>query len=138
MIIVSACLIGIKCRYDGKINRPCKKVIELLKKRQAIPVCPEQLGGLPTPRIAAERKKDRVFLKNGRDVTINFKEGAKEAIRIAKLSGAKKAILKARSPSCGSGEIYDGSFTNTLISGDGVFTEICKKEGIQVFTEEEI
>jgi uncharacterized protein YbbK (DUF523 family) len=102
-----------------------------------MPLCPEQLGGLPTPRVPAERKGDRVMAEDGRDVTAEFIRGAEEALKIAELVGAKRAILKARSPSCGSGQIYDGTFTSTRTQGDGVFVEMCKRHGIQVLTEEE-
>ena len=137
MKLVSACLAGVKCRYDGSA-KPCKKVIELVKKGQAIPVCPEQLGGLPTPRIASEQKGNKVFNKEGKDLTKEFEKGAQEALNIAKIAGCKEAILKSKSPSCGFGLIYDGSFTGTLIKGDGVFAELLKANNIKVMTEEEI
>ncbi len=137
MIIVSACLAGVACRYDGAA-KPCKKVISLVAEGQALPLCPEQLGGLPTPRLPAELIGDRVIRKDGVDVTAEFMRGAQEAIKIAQMVGAKKAILKARSPSCGSGKIYDGSFTDRLVDGTGVFTGLCKKIGMDVMTEEEI
>ena len=137
ILIVSACLAGVRCRYDGA-EKPCAKVIRLVKQGRAIPICPEQLGGLPTPRVAAERQGEKVVRKDGVDVTTEFNQGAHEALKIAKLVDAKKAILKARSPSCGSGETYDGTFTGKLIDRDGVFAELCKKNGIEVLTEEEI
>lgn len=137
MKIVSACLAGVKCRYDGSA-KPCQKVIELVKEGKAIPVCPEQLGGLTTPRIPSEQKGNKVFTKDRKDVTPEFKEGADEALKIAKLIGCKEAILKSKSPSCGSGEIYDGTFSGKLIKGDGVFAQLLKKNSIQIFTENEI
>jgi uncharacterized protein YbbK (DUF523 family) len=137
MKIISACLAGINCRWDGQA-RPCQKVIKLVKQGQAIPVCPEQLGGLTTPRPPAEQKGNKVFTKDGKDVTSQFKNGAKEALRIAKLTGVKEAILKSKSPSCGLGKIYDGTFSDKLIAGDGVFAKLLKKNKIKVFTEEEI
>jgi uncharacterized protein YbbK (DUF523 family) len=137
MIIVSACLAGVNCRYDGG-TKPCAAVIRLVAEEQAIPVCPEQLGGLPTPRLPAEQVGEKVIRKDGLDVTAEFMRGAREALKIARLVGAKTAILKARSPSCGSGKIYDGSFTGRLVDGDGVFAGLCKKEGIEVRTEEEL
>jgi uncharacterized protein YbbK (DUF523 family) len=137
MIIVSACLAGVNCRYDGA-GKPCEAIIRLVKEGQAIPVCPEQLGGLPTPRAPAEIIGSKVIRKDGLEVTEAFTRGAREAIKIARLVGAKTAILKARSPSCGCGKIYDGSFTGRLVDGNGVFAEACKKAGIEVSTEEDI
>jgi uncharacterized protein YbbK (DUF523 family) len=137
MLIVSACLAGVACRYDEE-SKTCEAVIRLVTEGQAIPVCPEQLGGLPTPRLPAEQLGHKVIRKDGVDVTDSFNRGAREALKIALLVGAKSAILKARSPSCGSGRIYDGSFTGKLIDGDGVFADLCKKNGIVVKTEEDI
>jgi len=137
MKIVSACLVGIKCRYDGEA-RPCQKVIELVKQGKAIPVCPEQLGGLTTPRTPAEQKDNKVFTKNGEDVTAQFEIGAEEALKIALLANCDEAIIKAKSPSCGSCKVYDGTFSGKLIDGDGVFAKILKKNNIKVFTEDEI
>jgi uncharacterized protein YbbK (DUF523 family) len=137
MIIVSACLADVHCRYDGG-EKPCEAVIRLVAEGKAIPVCPEQLGGLPTPRLPAEQIGDKVIRKDGMDVTAEFKRGAQEALKIAKLVGAKTAILKARSPSCGSGKVYDGSFSGRLVDGNGVFAYMYKEEGLEVKTEEEI
>jgi uncharacterized protein YbbK (DUF523 family) len=137
MIIVSACLTDVRCRYNGG-SKPSEAVIRLVAEGQAIPVCPEQLGGLTTPRLPAEIVGGKVIRKDGVDVTEAFQRGAREALELARLVGAKTAILKARSPSCGSGKIYDGSFTGRLVEGDGVFTGLCKKEGIEVRTEEEL
>lgn len=135
MIIVSACLAGVACRYDGKV-KPCQKVIKLVKQGKAIPVCPEQLGGLPTPRKASERLGNKVFRKDGVEVTEQYQKGAEEALKIAKIVNAKKAILKSKSPSCGLGKIYDGTFSEKLIKGDGICAELFKKNGIKVETEE--
>jgi uncharacterized protein YbbK (DUF523 family) len=137
MIIVSACLADVRCRYDGA-GKPCQEVIRLVAEGKAIPACPEQLGGLPTPRAPAEISGGKVIRKDGVDVSDEFNRGAQEALKLAKLVGANTAILKARSPSCGSGQIYDGSFTGTLITGNGVFAELCRNNGIGVKTEEEI
>ena len=137
MIIVSACLAGICCRYDGG-TKPSAAVVRLVAEGQAIPLCPEQLGGLPTPRLPAEQVGDKVIRKDGVDVTAQFERGAQEALKIARLIGAKTAILKARSPSCGCGKIYDGSFSSRLVDGNGVFAEACKQAGMEVGTEEEI
>ena len=137
MIIVSACLADVHCRYDGA-GKPCEKVIRLVAEGQALPVCPEQLGGLPTPREPAEIAGSRVIRKDGVDVTEAFQRGAREALKLAQMVGAKTAILKAKSPSCGCGKIYDGSFSGMLVDGDGVFAVLCKKNGIRVKTEEDI
>ena len=133
MIIVSACLAGYRCRYDGKIV-PDEEIVALIKSGGAIPVCPEMMGGLPCPRVPAERTKDglRVVTQEGNDVTEAFTSGAFEALRMAKLYGCEKAILKAKSPSCGCGQIYDGTFSGTLREGDGVTAELFKENGITV------
>lgn len=136
-IIVSACLAGLCCRYDG-LAKPCEKVIQLVAEGKAVPVCPEQLGGLPTPRQSAERVGERVLRKDGVDVTAEFIRGAEESLKLASMIGATEAILKAKSPSCGCDQIYDGSFSGRLIPGDGVFAALCKANGIEVKTEEEI
>ena len=136
MIIVSACLAGLHCRYDGAA-KPCPEVQRLVAEGRAVPVCPEQLGGLTTPRLPAEMRRGRVFRKDGVDVTAEFERGAQEALQLAQMVGAAAAILKARSPSCGCGKIYDGSFSETLIDGDGVFAQLCKSSGIEVKTEED-
>jgi uncharacterized protein YbbK (DUF523 family) len=110
----------------------------LLKSETLIPICPEQLGGLPTPREPAEIRGERVVTRSGKDVTENFKRGAKEVLKIAKLYGIKEAIMKQRSPSCGCGEIYDGTFSGKTIKGDGVTTTLLKKNGIKVISEKEL
>lgn len=136
-ILISGCLLGLKCRYDGKEKKlsEIKKLIELYN---LIPICPEQLGGLPTPRIPAERVKDRVITQVGVDVTKEYQIGAEEALKIAKLYNCKKAILKEKSPSCGCGKIYDGTFSRNLIVGNGVTGDLLLKNGIEVFGESEI
>ena len=136
-VLVSACLLGATCRYDGK----CAEAEAVRREacvRGWIPVCPEQLGGLCTPRTPAERQGDRVCTRNGGDVTDAYRRGAEEALRLAKLYGAKYAVLKERSPSCGSGEIYDGTFTGTRVFGDGVTAELLKKNDIAVYGESRI
>lgn len=137
MKLCSACLLGIQCRYDGR-SKPNDKVIELSKKEILIPVCPEQLGGLPTPREASEQKRGGVVTKSGKDVSENFIKGAEQVLVLAKLFGIKEAILKQKSPSCGCGKIYDGNFSDTLIGGDGVTATLLKKNGIRVLTEEDL
>ena len=133
MIIVSACLAGYRCRYDGKIT-PDPEIVDLVKNGKAIPVCPEMLGGLPCPRVPAERTKDGscVRTRDGKDVTEAFQRGAREALRLAELYGCDRAILKARSPSCGCGLIYDGTFSGTLKEGNGVTAELLLENGITV------
>lgn len=136
-LIISACLLGIGCRYDG--GRVKKIDVEALAERfELIPVCPEIYGGLPTPRVPSERLGDRVVMKDGRDVTDSFIRGMEHTLAIAAATGARTALLKARSPSCGKGEIYDGSFTGTLTERDGFTTEHLLAEGFEVYTEEEI
>ena len=137
VILVSACLLGVCCRYDGE-SKPCEEVIALRDQFTMIPICPEVDGGLSTPRIPSERVGDKVMMKDGRDVTENYRSGAEAALERARLFGCNVAILKARSPSCGSGRVYDGSFTGTLIDGDGVAAELLNKNGIKIFSEEEI
>jgi uncharacterized protein YbbK (DUF523 family) len=137
MKLCSACLLGINCRYDGKISA-CEKILELAKKEILIPVCPEQLAGLPTPRPPAELQGNKVITPEGDDITGHFVAGANEVLKIAQLFGIKEAILKQRSPSCGCGKIYDGSFTSKIISGDGLTSKILKKHGIKVSSEEEV
>jgi uncharacterized protein YbbK (DUF523 family) len=137
MKICSLCLLGIKCRFDGE-SKTNAKVIELAKKETLIPVCPEQLGGLPTPREPVEQKGGRVFTISGRDVTENFKKGAEQVLQLVRLLGIKEAILKQKSPSCGCGKIYDGNFSGTVIKGDGVTTALLKQNGIKVISEEDL
>lgn len=136
-ILVSACLLGVCCRYDGE-SKPNSDVTALREKFLLIPICPEVDGGLPTPRTPSERVGDKVLMRDGKDVTKNYEAGAREALRLAEQYGAKSAILKARSPSCGKGQIYDGSFSGKLTSRDGVAAELLRKNGISVYTDEEI
>lgn len=133
-ILISACLLGVSCRYDGK-SKPHSDVAQLMEKHTLIPVCGEIMGGLPTPRVSAERQGERVMTKDGRDVTAEYRRGAEEVLRLAKLYGATVAVLKERSPSCGSGEVYDGTFTGTLTAGYGVTAELLHANGIRVIGE---
>lgn len=137
MKICSACLLGIRCRYDGKEKRN-KKVVGLSRKEILIPVCPEQLGGLSTPREPAEQKGKKVYTKSGKDITRNFRRGAEQVLRIVKLFGIREAILKQKSPSCGCGQIPNGTFSGKIIRGDGVTTVLLKKNGVEVITEEDL
>lgn len=136
-LLVSACLLGIPCRYDGA-EKEYEGIRELMKHHVLIPVCPEQLGGLATPRLPAERVGNQVVNREGEDVTAGFLKGAELALRLAKLYDCKYAILKQRSPSCGSEQIYDGSFTGRLTEGDGMTAELLKKHGIQVIGENDL
>ena len=136
-LLISACLMGVRCRYDGG-RKPLDCLNELMDRHVLIPVCPEQMGGLSTPRMPVERKDGGVFTESGGDVTGQYRSGAEEALRLARLYGCKYAILKERSPSCGSGQIYDGSFSRTLISGDGVTAQLLKAHGITVLGESEV
>ena len=136
-ILVSACLLGVKCRYDGKDNFS-EKVKKLGEKHELIPVCPEIMGGLPTPREPSERRGEKVVSRTGKDVTDNFLRGAEETLRLAKLFSCDCAVLKERSPSCGSGRIYDGTFSSTLTEGYGVTAQLLRENGIKVYGENEI
>lgn len=133
-VLVSACLLGIDCKYNGKNNKN-DKVIELLKDHDLIPVCPEIMGGLTTPRTPAEINKNEVITKDAKNVTKQYQKGAEETLKIAKLYNCKTAILKEKSPSCGCGKIYDGTFTGTLIDGDGITARLLKKHGIKITGE---
>ena len=136
-LLISACLLGVGCRYDGGRVKKVD-VAPLAERFELIPVCPEIMGGLPTPRVPSERIGDRVLMKDGSDVTENFLRGAEDAYLIAQSLDAKIALLKERSPSCGSGMIYDGSFSGNLTYGDGVAAEYLKAHGIDVYGESEI
>lgn len=138
-ILVSACLLGLNCKYNGENNsndKLTKNLEKLTKKYELIAVCPEQMGGLSTPREPCEIVGEKVLNKNGADLTEQFKKGAKECVKIALEHGSKFAILKAKSPSCGSGSIYDGSFSGTLKAGDGLTSKALKEIGLEIFNEE--
>lgn len=136
-IIVSACLAGIFCRYNGETNGD-PRVEEMVRQGQAVPFCPEAMGGMPTPRNPCEIRDNRVFDNKGIDRTTEFERGAAEGLRLARMYGCTTAILKARSPSCGSGTIYDGTFTSTRIPGDGLFARLLKENGFTVLSEEDL
>lgn len=135
-ILISACLLGFECKYCGGSNKLTEQQLAALGERfRLIPVCPETAGGLPTPRDPSERLGDKVVSNQGRDVTAQYQKGAETALWLARRYDCKAALLKENSPSCGSGQIYDGSFTGKLIPGDGVAAEELKKEGLIVFGE---
>lgn len=133
-ILVSACLLGCPCRYDGTAKAD-PRVLALMERHTLIPVCPEQLGGLPTPRLPSERREGGVFDRGGKDVTAQYRQGAEEVLRLARLYGCTHAVLKERSPSCGSGQIYDGIFSHVLVPGSGVAAELLAQNGITVLGE---
>jgi uncharacterized protein YbbK (DUF523 family) len=139
MLLVSACLAGINCRYSGN---SCEDpaIAELVRQGKAIAICPEMMGGLGTPRPSCEiinvpDKGHRVISRDGRDFTAEFNKGAKKTLAVAKAIDCSKAILKSRSPSCGFGLIYDGSFTGKLVSGNGIAADLLVSHGIKVYTE---
>ena len=136
-ILVSACLLGVGCRYDG-LSKPNGAVISLAEDYELIPFCPEIYGGLPTPRTPSERVGERVLMKDGIDVTENYKRGAECALRLCRELDIKIALLKERSPSCSKSGIYDGSFSGTITDGMGVTAELLVKNGIAIFGESEI
>ena len=131
--IVSACLAGIHCRYDCAAQERAE-IKRMVDQGEAIPVCPEQLGGLPTPRTPAERIGDKVLTKTGEDVTYEYQLGARISLEKYIEIGAGEAYLKSKSPMCGSGKIYDGSFSGRLTEGDGIFAELLKKHGIKIYS----
>lgn len=147
MIVVSACLVGVNCKYNGG-NNDNEKVKEFLKNKEFILICPEQLGGLTTPRDPSEinnidgrevlKGNSKVISCENKDVTDNFLQGARESLKIAQMYNCKKALLKDGSPSCGCNYIYDGSFTGNKISGVGVTTALFKENNIEVFSEKEL
>ena len=136
-LLISACLTGIRCRYDGGSNM-VSHLDELMEKHVLIPVCPEVVGGLPTPRVPAERIGEKVLTRDGRDVTESYERGAQEALRLAQMTGCTHALLKERSPSCGCGVIYDGTFSGARCPGDGVCAALLKQHGIQVLGESRV
>ena len=137
-VLVSRCLLGEPCRYDGR-SKPDQRVTELEKGYRLVPVCPEVLGGLSTPRPPAEIQPDgRVVNREGTDVTREYEQGAQCALEIALQEGCHTAVLKENSPSCGCREIYDGSFSKRLIPGEGVAAKLLREHGIRVLGESEV
>ena len=135
-ILISACLLGACCRYDGA-SKAHPLAALLAERHTLVPVCPEQLGGLPTPRPPAERRGGRVVTQSG-DVTEQYLRGAEETLKLCKLLGCEAAVLKERSPSCARGHAYDGTFSGTLTAGDGVTAELLAAHGILVYGESQI
>lgn len=133
-IAVSSCLLGICCKYNGKSNYN-KEICALKEKHQLIPICPEVLGGLSIPRIPAEIIKDQVINQEGVNVTKNYIQGAKKAYQILEENDIRVVILKSKSPSCGKGEIYDGTFSHTLIEGNGITSQLFLEKNIKIYNE---
>lgn len=148
MLLVSACLLGVNCKYNGGCNRHPEVLSYLDGRQDWIPICPEQIGGLATPRVPAEiqggdgeavlKGQAKVVTRDGKDVTEAFIKGAQEVLKIAQLTGAREALLKERSPSCGSGQIYDGTFNGGKIDGVGVTAALLKLAGFEVISEEDL
>jgi uncharacterized protein YbbK (DUF523 family) len=137
-IMISACLLGVRCRYDGRAKPlPDDLLARLAEKHTLIPVCPERLGGLPTPRADTQRVGDEVLGKDGARYTEEYVAGAREALRLAKLLGADAVVLADRSPSCGSRWIHDGTFSGVVVPGEGIAAQLFRESGIPVFSEAE-
>ncbi len=133
-LLISACLLGRNCKYNGGNNY--HPLTEKLRERyDLVPVCPECFGGLPIPHDPSERVGDRVLSRSGADVTAAFQKGAEKTVEAARKAGARKAVLKERSPSCGFGAIYDGTFTGTVVPGDGVAAQALAAEGVAIWGE---
>ena len=133
-IAVSSCLLGINCKYNGKSNYN-EEILKLKEKYEIVPICPEVLGGLPTPRIPSEIINNKVINQEGIDVTLEYITGANKALQTLKDNNIKIAILKAKSPSCGKGEIYDGTFSHTIIEGNGITAKLFLENDILVLNE---
>ena len=137
-ILVSACLLGVCCRWDGGTNGPHPDVEALMKEHNLIPICPEIMGGLPTPRQPSERRGELVATRDYENVTAEFERGAEEALKLCHLYRCRYAILKERSPSCGTGWIYDGTFQGRLVHGYGVTAALLASYGVTVLGESEV
>ena len=138
-LLISACLLGFCCKYDGGTNTlPADTIAALREQYELIPVCPETAGGLPIPRAPSERRGGRVLSREGNDVTNEYEQGARIALVLAERFGCRRALLKERSPSCGAGEIYDGSFSHSRVPGDGVAAEALRRAGLALFGESEL
>ena len=137
MYLVSACLCGFPCRYNAVLSWD-SRIKDMVKRGLCVPVCPEVLGGLPVPRPPAEILAGVVRNSEGKDVTAAYMDGARKALLVGLQTGCTSAILKARSPSCGAGAIYDGTFTHTRVTGDGVFAALLRRHGFTLLTEEDL
>lgn len=137
MILVSACLIGENCKYNGGNNRS-ERVLSYLKDKDYLPICPERAAGLPSPRPPAELRNGRVVDKTGKDVTNAFLCGAEKTLALAKKYQPELCLLKGNSPSCGCGTIYDGTFSGNKIKGNGLVAELLLQNGFSVITEKEL
>ncbi len=135
-LLISACLLGTPCRYDGKTKK-CDRAERLSEKFEFVPICPEVMGGLDTPRLPCEIKNGKAIRSDGKDMTAFYTRGAELALKIAKKENCKIAVLKEKSPSCGSHFIYDGTFSKNLIKGQGLTAKLLSKNNIQIFSEEE-
>ncbi len=136
-LLVSACLLGVNCRYDGK-NNLIEQLDKLKEKYNLIPVCPEVFGGMATPRKPVEKVEVHFCNRDGENFDREFIGGAKEAVKIARICDCKKALLQVRSPSCGHGLIYDGTFSKTLIPGNGIAADLLDQAGIEIFSSNDI
>ena len=136
-LLVSACLLGVNCRYDGN-NNLIKGLEELKARYNLIPVCPEILGGMAIPRKPVELKMGHVFNRDGQNFDREFLLGATESVKIARICGCHKALLQARSPSCGYGSIYDGTFTRTLVPGNGLAAALLEQAGLEIYSSDDI
>jgi len=136
-ILISACLIGENCKYNGG-NNYNEAVMKFIKGHEVIAVCPEQLGGLPTPRLCSENVNGEIINTEGKSVDMEFRLGAKKALEIALKEHVDVAILQSRSPSCGVKQIYDGTFSGKLTDGMGVFAKMCIEAGINVIDAKDI
>ena len=133
--VISACLCGEATRYDGRAKPADSALCALVERGEAVLVCPECMGGLPTPRPPAEICGERVINTDGVDVTAQYRRGAEQTLEICRQYGIKTAILKQNSPSCGSCAVYDGTFSRTLVAGHGITAALLEENGITVYDE---
>jgi len=136
-VLISSCLLGYNCKYDGS-NNYNHDIANYHENVEFVPICPEVFGGLPTPRKPSEQVLEKVLTQDGDDFTENFRKGAEMALDLAIKNECKYAILKSKSPSCGYGKIYDGTFSHTLVEGNGVTTKLLLENGIQIYNEKNL